>query len=296
MSPSRSVLKKVAVVEHSLAEHGLHLVVERVRPLGEAVVAGAVEIALVGQVLRDQDGLGPEAGELVGQPEQEPVVHVLAVRGVEPEPVDVVLGEEHLAGVDQQVLHVTFLGGDPVAPRRVPVEVQAAVVRPLLVRALEDRLPQRVHVVAGVVEDLVQQDGQAVLVRRVHQLAQVVGGAEVTFDRREYRGAVAQGSGPLHAGELGERHQGERVDPQLVEVALPDPLGDPGEPALLLDPGVVLGEAVDAELVDDQVGSVGCAEVVIGPRVPAGVDDHRVVVAGPQLTGERVGAPELESA
>jgi DNA-binding transcriptional regulator YdaS (Cro superfamily) len=63
--------------------------------------------------------------QLIGQPEEEAVVHEPSVRGVEPEAVDVILLDQQVAGVDEHVLHQWTAGRHAVPPRRrLAIEVQ----------------------------------------------------------------------------------------------------------------------------------------------------------------------------
>lgn len=158
------------------------------------------------------------------------MVHVGRVRGIEAEAVHVVFSQEELAGVDEHVLHVLLLRGHAVTPGRAAIEVETAFIRAeLLVRVLEDQFPERVEVVARVVEHLVENHGQTVLMGGVHQHAEVIRGAEVPLDGAVERWAVAQRPGALRAWELSERHQSEGGDAEIVEVARANPFGDPGE-------------------------------------------------------------------
>jgi hypothetical protein len=69
------------------------------------------------------------------------------------------------------------------------VEVQATTG---VVGLLEDQVPQRVEVVAGVVEDHVDQEREAAAVGGVDQPAEVVGAAEVALDGVVQRRVVAE--------------------------------------------------------------------------------------------------------
>jgi hypothetical protein len=82
-----------------------------------------------------------------------------------------------------------FSVANPVAPGGGAVEVQAAAG---VVGLLQDQVPQRVEVVAGVVEDHIDQEREAAAVSGVDQPAEVVGAAEVALDGVVQRRVVAE--------------------------------------------------------------------------------------------------------
>ena len=160
-----------------------------------------VEIGLVRQVFRDQQRVWLEALYLIGQTQREPVIHIIRVRGVEAEAIEVILRDEQLAGINEHVLHIGFLGGQAVAPWRRAVEIQTAFVRAVFfVRMFEDELPKRIEIIAGMIEHLVEQHGETLGMRSIDEFAQVIGRAEVAFDCAENRGIVAECSPPSRSG------------------------------------------------------------------------------------------------
>ena len=77
---------------------------------------------------------------------------------------------------------------------RLPHGVAPLKYRPPhgVVGLLEDQVPQRVEVVAGVVEDHIDQEREAAAVGGVDQPAEVAGAAEVALDGVVQRRVVAE--------------------------------------------------------------------------------------------------------
>ena len=110
-----------------------------------------------------------------------------------------------------------------------------------------------------MVVDDVLDDREAVGVRGRDELGVALGAAVARLGRRQVDAVVAPTAG---AGELGDRHQLDRGDPELRQLR---EVGDgAGERPLL-------AEGADVQLVDDQVGQQGRDEAVGGagqrPRV-----------------------------
>jgi hypothetical protein len=93
-----------------------------------------------------------------------------------------VLGEIELACVDQHVLDVFLFGGDAIAPRRATAEVETALSWvQFFIRAFEDQFVERIEVVGGVVEDLVEQNGKPLAMRGRNEGAKVVWSSEIAL-------------------------------------------------------------------------------------------------------------------
>src|SRR5215218_5190257 len=112
--------------------------------------------------------------------------------GVKAKSIHMVLFEKELTGINEHVLHIGSLRRYAVSPRRLCVaKIQTTLGRVyLFVGMLQDHLPQRINLIRSVIKDLVKQNGQPPPVSRIHQLAQIVWGAEIPPDHEEERGIV----------------------------------------------------------------------------------------------------------
>jgi len=154
-------------------------------------------------------------------------------------------------------------------PWRRAAEVQTAFsgVR-FLFRMFDNALPQRIEPVVGVVEDLIEDDGQSLAVRRIDQRSQIVGRAEVALDGEIERRVVAERIGSLRRRKFRQRHDRQCRHAKSLEVAVANALGNPCEPAAIrcVDIGIALRKTVHAELVENQLREIRRLPPLVGPH------------------------------
>ena len=82
---------------------------------------------MVRQILGEEQSGGLKAFHFIGETKGQTVIHIFGVRRVEAEPIDVILCDKKLAGVDEHVCTSIF-SEQAVAPRRGTIEIEAALL------------------------------------------------------------------------------------------------------------------------------------------------------------------------
>src|ERR1051325_11863868 len=89
----------IGILENSFAQPPFDLVVKRIAPLRQAIISGAVKVGLIGQVLGDEQHVGLDRFQFLGQPQEKTVIHIRAMRRVETKAIDVILANKQFAGI-----------------------------------------------------------------------------------------------------------------------------------------------------------------------------------------------------
>ena len=264
-------------------------------PLGVEAGAAGLEAAghprVVAQVLGDQEPAGEppadlgvdllEQGESLGDRLVAREVGRADEHGaVDPQAVDPVFVQPQQRVVDEEPADLPAgVVGAAVTPGRLgpPVVEEVDAPQVVLGPAVE---PPQVHVLgAEVVVYDVEDHGNPPAVAFLDERLQGPGAAVGRLDGEDVRRGIAPGPG---AGELGDRHDLDGVDPQLPQVL--ELLGGRLEGAgpAVLPPLVV--ERADVQLVDDQLVAGRHAEFA-GPPVEGRVVDHAVARRVGDLAG-----------
>ena len=193
---------------------------------------------------------------------------------VEPQTVEVVLGQPEQRVVHKEVAH-------RAARRTVEIDRRAPRCVPVLA---EERLGIEMQVVAvgpEVVVDHVEQHHQPARVRCLHQRLQVIGRA-VTCIRCEQQHAVVAPVAP--ARKVGHRHHLDRRDAQLHQVV---------EAIDRRDERALRRERADMQFVHHRLVPRAAAPIGVAPCMRARVDQHAgpVHVVGIEARG-RIGYPQ----
>jgi hypothetical protein len=256
---------EVGIVARSLAgEARVNGVMQVVAPLGVEREAGRLrsEYARIIEVaLADHDDFPLEPGALDVHRIRQLPQHMAGaevvdpVDRIEPEPVDVVLGDPMERVVDHEAPNLVAVRA-VVVDRRTPGSlVRVREVRPITAEIV----PFRTDVVVDDVED----HRQVALVRGIHQAPKLLRPAVGAVWSVERHAVVSPVAVP---GKLGDRHDLDRRD---AERAHPRQMIDrAGERTLGR-------ESTDVQLVDDQIGHRPAPPPLIRPAEYRRVDDAR---------------------
>ena len=264
-------VEAVVVAGHQATD----LVVEVVGP-GAGVAPSAVrprprEDRVVAVILGDQHHVVPGPGaDALGELLEERMGRLVdnGVRGIEPQPVDVILVDPVEGVVDEEVAHLALAGA---------IEVQRRPPRRAVHRR-EDRRRERGEVRAigaKVVVDDVEQHRQAEAVRGVDERAQVVGSSIAARGGEQRRAVVSPVPSPW---ELRHRHQLDCGDAEPAEVR--EPAGHPGK-------GPLGRERADVQFIDGECRRRRRRPVLVGPPEGGRVDDLGAAVYAVRLGARR---------
>jgi hypothetical protein len=196
------------------------------------------------------------------------------VRRVQPQSVGVVLVDPVQRVLNQQPSHDIAAG---------VIQVHGAAPGGLVLRGEKARtqLGQIGALGSEMVVDDVDEHGEAGIVSRVDQRPQVIGAA-VRARGSKQRDAVIP---PVAiAGEIGQRHQLDRGDPEIAQVG--KLLDDAAE-------GTRRREGADVQFVDDGAARIEPAPTLVGPGEAEGVEDLGPLVHAVRLKAARRVGPGI---
>ena len=204
--------------------------------------------------------------------------------GVEPQPVDVVLAQPGAGIVDDEAPHhgaALAIEIDGVPPGR------RVAIRDVVWRELQQVVPVRPEMVVDDVED----DAESAHVCRIYEAAESLRPAVVARWRKQVDAVVA----PISlAGELGDRHQLDRIDAEFLQrVELADQRVEGALGRAAADVTLVDHESVDTyahpravvPLVCGRVDDLGWAVRAVGLAAGVRVREEAVVIDAVAVAG-----------